>query len=133
MGNNVLIIDDHDYIRTIMKTVLATLPFQIIECTNGLEGLALIKSGFHPDLIISDVQMPLMDGLTFLSELLKDPRLRAIPCILTSACPQFERQALALGAVSFLSKLRLYEDLLSIVEKALYSPMDYHQETLGQF
>ena len=77
----ILIVDDEDMMREILTTRLSREPvFKISTAVNGKEGLYSALSD-TPDLIILDVQMPVMDGITMMKELRKDPRGQAIPII----------------------------------------------------
>lgn len=77
----ILIVDDEEMMRGILVTRLSKEPmFQVFNASNGQEGLYSTFAN-NPDLILLDVQMPVMDGITMMKELRKDPRGKDIPII----------------------------------------------------
>ena len=100
----ILIIDDHYDSTMLLKRQLSAIGYDTVGASNGLEALDLIAQE-HPDLIISDIMMPGMDGFRLCSTIKQDPALRAIPFILYTAAytdPQDEQLALSIGASRFL-------------------------------
>jgi len=79
----VLVVDDNKDIRNYVKDILKK-EYQIAEAGNGEEGLQFI-SGHHPDLVISDVMMPVMNGYDFCRALKSNPATSNIPVILLTA------------------------------------------------
>ncbi|MBN8783242.1 MAG: response regulator [Terrimonas ferruginea] len=100
----VLLVDDNKAIRTFIRETLEQY-YQIAEAANGADGLAYAFEHI-PDLVISDVMMPEMDGLTFCSNLKSDIRTSHIPVILLTAKTAVEHQisGLETGADSYLTK-----------------------------
>jgi DNA-binding response OmpR family regulator len=84
MTRTVLTIEDHPDIRRLIRMTLEFKGFQVLEAGGGLEGLALARSA-RPDLILLDVMMPGVDGLTVARMIAADPVLRHVPVILLSA------------------------------------------------
>jgi two-component system, cell cycle response regulator DivK len=82
----VLIAEDYDDARDIMAMVLQTAGFQVLEARDGLEALDAARS-FRPTIIIMDMFMPNMDGLTATRALRDEPELRRIPVIAQTAQP----------------------------------------------
>lgn len=70
-GEHILIVEDNTELRNLMKTYLAQLGYKITDAENGKEALSLISNEGKPDLIITDVIMPEMNGGTFIQELKK--------------------------------------------------------------
>lgn len=64
----ILLIDDQDAIRALLRTVLEGIGHEVLEATNGRDGLALYREG-QADLVITDIAMPEMNGLDFILEL----------------------------------------------------------------
>ncbi len=85
MKKRILIIEDEQLIREILKDTLEIEGFEVVVACNGLDALALIKQNGIPDLIVSDYKMPRMDGLEFRRIQLLDEKLARIPYILMSA------------------------------------------------
>ena len=84
MANTVLTIEDQADIRRLIRMTLEFKGYDVIEAGNGPEGLDLARRR-RPDLILLDVMMPGMDGLTVSRTLLADPDLRRIPVVMLSA------------------------------------------------
>jgi CheY-like chemotaxis protein len=86
----VLIIDDDRDIREVLGELLAEEGFTVEAAWNGAEAMKRLRAGFRPDVIILDLMMPVMDGLTFRAEQKLDPDLAGIPVIGVTAAPHFE-------------------------------------------
>lgn len=105
----VLIVDDSALIRSILKEIVNSQPDMeaVGAASNPLQARELIKT-FNPDVLTLDVEMPEMDGLTFLEKLM---RLRPMPVLMISTLTErgsaAALRALELGAVDFLAKPRL--------------------------
>jgi two-component system chemotaxis response regulator CheY len=102
---NVLIIDDSTTTRWFYRETLEAAGFAVDEAFNGLEGLekAMISSF---DLMVVDVNMPKMDGLTFLTEMRKREGIRATPAIMISTQdrPVDRTKAYSVGANAYFVK-----------------------------
>jgi two-component system chemotaxis response regulator CheY len=102
---NILIIDDSATTRFFYREALEAAGFAVDEAFNGLEGLekALISSF---DLMLVDINMPKMDGLTFLAEVRKREEIRATPAIMISTQdrPADRARAYAVGANAYFVK-----------------------------
>ena len=81
---SVLIVDDEDQIRTLMRTALERAGFQVREAANGKEGLEQVANN-PPTVILLDLMMPEMDGFEFVKELKKRKEWRAIPVLVVTA------------------------------------------------
>lgn len=101
----VLLVDDETYMLTLMKLQMVKDGFDVVTAENGDEAIKRIQEE-RPDLIISDVVMPVMDGFTLLKILSQDPALRDIPIIFLSSSdnPEYRVQGLKLGAVDYIGK-----------------------------
>jgi CheY-like chemotaxis protein len=101
----VLIVDDTHTLRTLIQIYLLAHRWEFVEARDGAEGLALARSGM-PDVVISDVKMPVMDGFELCAAVRSDPALRRIPVILlTMLGDEASRQRGKLvGASAFLTK-----------------------------
>jgi CheY-like chemotaxis protein len=102
--NTILLVEDNTSIRTFIRESLQK-QYHILESSNGLEGLACATEAI-PDLIISDVMMPEMDGLTFCGSIKTDARTSHIPVILLTAKTAVTHQVSGLqtGADIYLTK-----------------------------
>ncbi|MEZ4849023.1 MAG: ATP-binding protein [Bacteroidia bacterium] len=108
----ILITEDNEDIRLYLKTLLQS-EYQLIEAAHGREGCEKAQSRI-PDLIISDVMMPEMDGFTFLKTIKNDSRTSHIPVIMLTARAgkQSKLQGLNIGADDYLAKPFDEEELL---------------------
>lgn len=84
MPTKILSVDDSRTIRIIVGRAFQSFDCQVVEAANGEEGLAAAARE-KPDLIILDVTMPVMDGVTMLTKLKEDPDLKSIPVIMLTA------------------------------------------------
>ena len=80
----ILSVDDSKTIRLIVKRTFSPYDCTVIEACNGEEGLATAAAE-KPDLIVLDITMPVMDGVTMLTKLKESPELKNIPVIMLTA------------------------------------------------
>jgi len=102
----ILIVDDEEDIRELIAvSLMREEDYKLLEAVNGLEALQLAKSG-RPDIIILDLMLPEMDGMTVYRHLREDPRTKAIPVIMLTARGRLEEKiaGLEIGADDYLSK-----------------------------
>jgi len=118
MALKILSVDDSKMIRTIIKKTLAPYSVEIAEAEDGVKGLELATS-FHPDLIVLDVAMPVMNGIEMLSKLKGDARMKTIPVIMLTAESGKEKvmQIIQLGASGYILKPFKGEELLDRIKK----------------
>ncbi len=110
----VLVIDDASLVRLYYRSALESAGFEVAEALNGLEALERLLSS-HFDLLIVDVNMPKMDGLSFLRTLrAKSLPMASIPALVTSteAAPQRIAAARAAGANYYIVKPLTVEALV---------------------
>jgi len=84
MRYRILTVDDSKTVRLIVRKSLKSFDCDILEASNGVEGLA-IASKETPDVVLLDVTMPVMDGVEMLTKLKADPQLKAIPVVMLTA------------------------------------------------
>lgn len=120
MSGKILTVDDSASIRLTTKVTLTNAGYEITEATNGAEGLEKAKQG-HFDLIVTDLNMPIMDGLTMIEELRKLPTHMGVPIIFltTESDADLKARAKAAGATGWLTKPFDPENLVKIVKKVL--------------
>ena len=80
MSKRILVVEDQPDNRQIIRDMLAPADYEITEAKSGEEALAAIAKQ-RPDLILMDIQLPVMDGYTATSQIKADPALRSIPII----------------------------------------------------
>ncbi len=115
--HRVLVIDDEENIRLILKTFLGEEGYRVVEAANGAEGLVRLDRETF-DFIICDVRMPVMDGLTFLTEA-KEKGIQA-PMIMLSAYGSVESalEAIKMGAFDYVFKPFNPDEILLTLKKA---------------
>jgi signal transduction histidine kinase/CheY-like chemotaxis protein len=118
----VLVADDQPTNREFLATLLSYAGHQLLEAADGAEALALARSK-HPDLVIADVLMPVMDGYEFVRQLRNDPQTSDTPVVFYTA-GYHEREARALaescGVRYVLSKPAKPDEILSVVAQVLH-------------
>jgi DNA-binding response OmpR family regulator len=110
----ILLLDDNIEMVTMLRLVLEQRGYEVVWGRHGDDGLKLLNQSKHnPDLIISNLLMPTMDGLAFLDRVRGNTNWSSIPFIMMSAISSEERKRAVFdhGADAFLSKPFRYEDL----------------------
>ncbi|MBZ5763455.1 response regulator [Rhizobium sp. VS19-DR104.2] len=120
MSAKILTVDDSASIRMTTKISLSNAGYTVTEAVDGSDGLAKAKSGSF-DLIITDLNMPVMDGLTMIEELRKLPEHMGVPIIFltTESDADLKARAKAAGATGWLTKPFDPENLIKITRKVL--------------
>lgn len=116
----VLIVDDSKMDRTIMQKSLEPIGVTVIEATNGIEALNIIKSGDHSlDAVLIDIEMPRMDGYTLAGEIRKYSKYRNLPLIaVTSRTSKSDRlRGVEAGMTEYITKPYSPEYLENVVRK----------------
>jgi two-component system, cell cycle response regulator DivK len=96
MSKCILVVEDQPDNRQIIRDMLAPTDYEITEVENGEEALAAIAKQ-RPDLILMDIQLPIMDGYTVTRKIKGDPALRSIPIIAVTSYAQWGRKEGARG------------------------------------
>ena len=128
----ILIVDDLSTNRDFLVTLLRNQGHRVIEAVDGGAGLAAVHAE-HPDLVITDVLMPVMDGYEFVRQLRLDPACSRIPVLFyTAYYGEREARALALsiGVAYVLTKPADAGDVLRTVQRVLTGESDPAPETL---
>jgi two-component system cell cycle response regulator DivK len=105
MSKRILVIEDQEDNRQILRDLLTSADFEVIEAADGEAGLAA-AAAHRPDLILMDIQLPLMDGYEATRRIKASPVLRAIPIIVITsyALSGDEDKARAAGCDAYFSK-----------------------------
>ena len=105
MSKRILVVEDQADNRKILRDVFARTDYEIIETENGQEALAAIAKA-RPDLILMDIQLPIMDGYTATRRIKADPALRSIPIIAVTsyALSGDDQKAFAAGCNGYVTK-----------------------------
>jgi len=114
----ILVVDDSPVVKKIVTTTLVKKGFDVKEAIDGVAALEILLSE-KIDLVITDLNMPKMDGLQLTREIRKNPMYKRIPVIMLTTNPSEEQKALEAGANLYLKKLVTSEELISHVQKFL--------------
>jgi DNA-binding response OmpR family regulator len=117
----ILIIEDDPSVRTLLSKSLEAKGYAVQTADDGLEGLKAIESGEQHDLIIVDVMMPRLDGMTFVKAIKEHRSTKPIPVIFLTAKndPKSMIEGINLGARFYVTKPFQMDELLAKVRKAL--------------
>lgn len=126
----ILVIDDRWENRAVIQNLLEPLGFAIIEAENGYDGLEQLQVS-QPDLVITDLAMPVMDGFEFLQHIRSSDEFNSIPVIVSSASVSQEDQRMALdhGGDDFLAKPVNANELFTSVANQLQLTWFYEAAT----
>lgn len=116
----VLVVDDSNSIRDMVSFTLKSAGYQIVEAKDGLDGLSKAKvSDF--DLVISDVNMPNMDGISLCKELRQLPNFKFTPILMltTESSDDMKQRGKAAGATGWLVKPFNPEKLLATIKRVV--------------
>jgi two-component system chemotaxis response regulator CheY len=120
MSAAILAVDDSASLRQAIKIALSSDGYAVTEAADGSEGLAKATANAF-DLIITDLNMPVMDGLTMIRELRAKPAHAGVPILFltTESDANVKAQAKAAGATGWLTKPFNADQLLAVVSKVL--------------
>jgi two-component system chemotaxis response regulator CheY len=120
MAKKILLVDDSASVRTVAGIALRGAGYEVLEAANGQEGLGKL-TGDKIHLIISDVNMPIMDGITFLKQVKQHPSYRFTPVIMltTEAGEDKKQEGRAAGAKAWITKPFQPQNMLDAVSKLI--------------
>ncbi len=118
MGKTVLVVDDESIVVDITKQKLEELGFEVMTAHDGQEAMDRLKEKI-PHLIILDVQMPKINGYTFIMEKSKVPEYESIPVIVTTAHNEMEPLFKRHGIKAYLLKPLKLQELIDKVGEVL--------------
>lgn len=115
----VLIVDDSETLRVQLRKDLEGAGHQVIEGSDGVDGLNKLKEVGKVDLILCDVNMPNMDGLTMCSKVSQDPNFKGTPIFMltTEANPEMKAKAKDFGVRAWITKPYVAAKLVSAIDK----------------
>lgn len=119
MSKTIFIIDDSAVMLMSLKQTLELAGYQVETAKDGLEAFNRLKSGFKPDLIITDINMPNMNGLEFIQNARTILRFTPILALTTESQAAKRDEAKRLGATGWLVKPVGGEDLLKVIKQVL--------------
>ncbi|MGQ0455560.1 MAG: response regulator [Hyphomicrobium sp.] len=120
MMKRILIVEDHEDNRRILRDLLTNAGYAFIEATTGLEGVTMAKA-YRPSLILMDIQLPELDGYEATRRIKAEPELRGIPIIAVTsyALSGDDARAFECGCVGYITKPFSPRMLLAEVRKHL--------------
>ena len=119
MNERILVIDDEEHIRRMMRLTLETAGYQVGEAKDGAEGLSLYGDGSHWDVVVLDQRMPGMDGLETLRQIKQQDVNARVVMATAYASIELAVDAMKLGATDFVRKPMTPKVLRSAVSAAL--------------
>ena len=104
-SKKILIVEDEPNVRNFVKVYLEFEGYQVVEAKNGKEGLDQVKAE-QPDLVVTDIMMPEMDGVTFYKTLRQDEKTKNLPVIVLTVKDEFEdiKYAYLIGVDEYVTK-----------------------------
>ena len=106
MSKHILIVDDSKTVRNLVAFIMKKEGFTVTTAEDGLDGLEKLYAAEHVDLVISDINMPRMDGFTFIKSVREQDAYRDLPIVVLSTEGQEHdiQQGLSLGANLYMVK-----------------------------
>ncbi len=119
MPPTILVVDDSTSLRAVVKLALTAAKYDVVEAVDGVDALEKLKSIERVRLVICDVNMPRMDGLTFVKTVKGLPEHRFLPVVMltTEGKPELIAQGKAAGAKAWMVKPFQAEQLVQTVQK----------------
>ena len=118
MSKTILTVDDSRMMREMLLMVLKNAGFNVVQAEDGVEGLEALANA-NPDVIITDINMPNMDGYGFMEGVRRDPRFRAAPILVlsTKSSAGKKNRARQAGATGWIVKPFQETALLDVIRR----------------
>lgn len=122
MSKTILSVDDSASVRQMVQLTLQGAGYQVIQASDGADGLAKAQST-PVDMVVTDLNMPVMNGLSLIQELRKLPTYQGVPIVFltTESDIDTKKQAKDAGATGWITKPFQKDQLLAVVKKVLGS------------
>jgi len=120
MSKTILSVDDSASILQMVKLTLAGGGYSVVQAMNGADGLAKARGG-GIDMVLTDLNMPVMNGISMIREMRKLPQCTGLPIIFltTESAANMKQEAKAAGATGWITKPFQQDQLLTVVRKVL--------------
>lgn len=119
MAAKILVVEDNLDMREVLHLYLKTEGFEVVTASDGREGLYMARAE-KPDLILTDLHMPELDGISMVKELRAEPELKDTPIIVITAFGSEERdEAIRAGADRAINKPTHFESLIDDINELL--------------
>ena len=115
-GATILVVEDDNDIRLLLRAVLEVEGYNVVEATTGREALE-VGAKVQPQLILMDISLPLLDGLSATRLIKAEENLRDVPVVCVSAYDSARRRAIQAGCAEFVVKPIEVEELKAIVAR----------------
>jgi DNA-binding response OmpR family regulator len=127
-GALILVVEDHTPLLRDISFILQVAGFDVVSAADGAEALSLMKRQ-KPDLVLSDIEMPNLNGYDLLRQIRADKKLASIPCIFMSGRDDYDHlmTALDLGAADYLPKPFDAYELIDAIHMALTDTVPFKQ------
>ena len=114
----ILTVDDSRTMRDLLRLALTQRGYRVLQAVDGLDGLETLETG-EPDVIITDINMPRLDGFGFIERVRKEERYRATPILVltTESGPEMKERARRAGATGWIVKPFDPEKLSAAIRK----------------
>ena len=121
MAKTVLVVDDSPTMRQMVAFTLTNAGYQVVEAGNGKAAVGKVNGGAKPDLVVTDLNMPEMDGITLIKEIRKMPALKFTPILMltTEASDDKKKAGQAAGATGWIVKPFNPEQMMAVIKKVL--------------
>src|SRR5688572_8864791 len=116
--STILVVEDTAEIREVWRRVLTSAGFSVLQAGDGVDGIRQARQ-HKPDLIVMDITLPLLDGISAVRELKADQATAHMPVVFVSGDAFAARRARAVGGAAFLAKPVRVADLLSTISQTL--------------
>ena len=119
MGENILIVDDSASMRQMVNFTLTESGYTVIEATNGQDGLNKLNETDNLKLVVSDIHMPIMDGINFIKNVRAGAKHKFVPIIIltTESEQNMQNEGKKAGASAWIVKPFTPEQLIDTVKK----------------
>jgi len=120
VSKRILIVEDQEDLRGMLRDLLTGSDYSVVEAADGAAGIAMAKSE-HPDLILMDIQMPVIDGYEATRQIKADPTIKQIPIVAVSsfAMKGDEEKARSAGCDHYVTKPYSPMQLLKVIRGLL--------------
>ncbi len=117
MSKTILIVDDAPTMRQMVNFTLSAQDYKVVEAADGEEAIEKLKGGLRPNLVITDLNMPRMDGITLIRAIRELPACRFTPIIMltTESMEAKKQEGKQAGATGWIVKPFTPEQLLKVV------------------
>lgn len=119
MSTTILTVDDSRTMRDMLRLALSEAGYRVIQAEDGVHGLEVLKSGEAPQVIVTDINMPRMDGFGFIENVRRDDAYRGIPILVltTESDADKKERARRAGATGWIVKPFNPEKLVDAIRR----------------